>query len=203
MVVSWRQFTRAALAVLCCNFLIHFSFLSLILPTGELHPGLPLDGAWKDDEMDEIELPRSISPHTSKEDYDSWPERLARQQERQERLDDKMDEFKRTRSVSPHISKEDYDSWPERLARQQERQERLRAQLGSTKCVNGKRVTWQLERREPRKKKVKKVQCDTCKQKLPYTQMKKCSRCRCATYCGVQCQRIAWPEHKAHCVRRR
>jgi hypothetical protein len=32
--------------------------------------------------------------------------------------------------------------------------------------------------------------------------MKKCSRCRQATYCSVECQRKAWAEHKAHCVKR-
>jgi MYND finger len=60
----------------------------------------------------------------------------------------------------------------------------------------------QQERKERREKKAKKVQCDTCQQKLPYTQMKKCSRCRQATYCSVECQRKAWAEHKAHCVKR-
>jgi len=60
----------------------------------------------------------------------------------------------------------------------------------------------QQERKERREKKAKKVQCDTCQQKLPYTQMKKCSRCRQATYCSVECQRKAWTEHKAHCVKR-
>eukprot|EP00797_Seminavis_robusta_P006956 Sro1471_g275420.2 (358) ;mRNA; f:4994-6067 len=60
----------------------------------------------------------------------------------------------------------------------------------------------QQERRERREKKAKRVQCDTCGQKLPYTQMKKCSRCRQATYCSVECQRAAWADHKAHCVKR-
>ena len=60
----------------------------------------------------------------------------------------------------------------------------------------------QQERKERREKKAKKVQCDTCQQKLPYTQMKKCSRCRQATYCSVECQRKAWAEHKANCVKR-
>jgi len=63
-------------------------------------------------------------------------------------------------------------------------------------------VAKQQERKERREKKAKKVQCDTCQQKLPYTQMKKCSRCRQATYCSVECQRKAWAEHKAHCVKR-
>ena len=60
----------------------------------------------------------------------------------------------------------------------------------------------QQERKERREKKAKKVQCDTCQQKLPYTQMKKCSRCRQATYCSVECQRKAWADHKAHCIKR-
>lgn len=58
------------------------------------------------------------------------------------------------------------------------------------------------QREERRNKKSKRVQCDTCHKKLPYTQMKKCSRCRKATYCSVECQRKAWATHKSHCVKR-
>jgi len=58
------------------------------------------------------------------------------------------------------------------------------------------------EREQRRNKKSKRVQCDTCHKKLPYTQMKKCSRCRKATYCSVECQRKAWATHKSHCVKR-
>lgn len=46
---------------------------------------------------------------------------------------------------------------------------------------------------EPKQSKAsRKVQCDTCKQRLPYTLMKKCSRCRNATYCSQECQKKDW-----------
>lgn len=48
-------------------------------------------------------------------------------------------------------------------------------------------------------KKVKMVHCDACKKTLPYTQMKKCSRCRLAVYCSVDCQRNDWSFHKVMC----
>lgn len=55
------------------------------------------------------------------------------------------------------------------------------------------------EREERREKKAKKVECDTCHKKHPYTRMKKCSRCRSATYCCVQCQKDDWENHKEAC----
>lgn len=48
-------------------------------------------------------------------------------------------------------------------------------------------------------KKVKLVHCDACKTTLPYTRMKKCSRCRSAVYCSVECQRGDWAQHKVTC----
>lgn len=57
----------------------------------------------------------------------------------------------------------------------------------------------QRDREERREKKAKKVECDTCHQKFPFTKMKKCSRCRSATYCSVECQRSDWERHKATC----
>lgn len=30
-----------------------------------------------------------------------------------------------------------------------------------------------------------------------------CSICRLAVYCDAECQRLAWPLHKKHCVQRR
>jgi len=57
----------------------------------------------------------------------------------------------------------------------------------------------QKDREERREKKAKKVQCDTCQKKFPYTKMKKCSRCRKATYCSVDCQRLDWQRHRDVC----
>ena len=57
----------------------------------------------------------------------------------------------------------------------------------------------QRDREERREKKAKKVECHTCKQKFPFTRMKKCSRCRQATYCSVECQRNDWDKHKPVC----
>jgi len=58
------------------------------------------------------------------------------------------------------------------------------------------------EREERREKKAKKVECDTCGRKFPYTKMKKCSSCRNATYCSVDCQRVDWQSHKYSCKRK-
>jgi len=58
----------------------------------------------------------------------------------------------------------------------------------------------QRDREERREKKAKKVECDTCHNKFPFTKMKKCSRCRKATYCSVECQRSDWDQHKAQCL---
>lgn len=57
------------------------------------------------------------------------------------------------------------------------------------------------EREERREKKAKKVECDTCARKFPYTKMKRCSSCRNATYCSVDCQRVDWQKHKYNCKR--
>jgi hypothetical protein len=57
------------------------------------------------------------------------------------------------------------------------------------------------EREERRERRTKKVECDTCQRKFPYTRMKKCSSCRNATYCSVDCQRVDWQRHKFHCNR--
>jgi MYND finger len=58
----------------------------------------------------------------------------------------------------------------------------------------------QKDREERREKKAKKVECDTCHQKFPHTKMKKCSRCRHATYCSPECQKLAWDAgHKSEC----
>jgi hypothetical protein len=57
------------------------------------------------------------------------------------------------------------------------------------------------EREERREKRGKQVRCDTCTRKFPYTKMKKCSSCRLATYCSVDCQRMDWQRHKFDCKR--
>ena len=57
----------------------------------------------------------------------------------------------------------------------------------------------QEERQERRERRVKQVSCDTCKKRSSYTKMKKCSRCRNATYCSVECQKKDWHRHKLTC----
>ena len=47
----------------------------------------------------------------------------------------------------------------------------------------------------------KQIQCDTCARKFPCTKMKKCSSCRHATYCSVDCQKVDWERHKSFCKR--
>jgi hypothetical protein len=59
----------------------------------------------------------------------------------------------------------------------------------------------QRDREERREKKAKRVECDSCHEKFPYTKMKKCSRCRNATYCSVECQRSDWERHRSSCQR--
>ena len=49
------------------------------------------------------------------------------------------------------------------------------------------------------KKLPKRVHCDTCRKALPYTEMKKCSKCRSAIYCSIECQREDWILHKPTC----
>lgn len=60
----------------------------------------------------------------------------------------------------------------------------------------------QEERQERREKKAKQVTCDTCKKRSSYTKMKKCSACRSATYCSVECQKQDWNRHKTECRKR-
>lgn len=55
------------------------------------------------------------------------------------------------------------------------------------------------QREEKRDKKTRKVECLSCGRKFPYTKMKKCSSCRVATYCSVDCQRKDWAQHKFIC----
>lgn len=43
------------------------------------------------------------------------------------------------------------------------------------------------------------VQCDTCKTWHLYSAIKKCSRCKVATYCSVECQKRDWKKHKPFC----
>jgi len=55
--------------------------------------------------------------------------------------------------------------------------------------------------RGERRRRHKLVTCDTCKKRQSYQRMKKCSRCRNATYCSIECQKKDWPKHKAVCKR--
>lgn len=48
-------------------------------------------------------------------------------------------------------------------------------------------------------KKSKLVTCDTCQKRLPVTDMKKCGGCKKATYCGIDCQKDAWTDHRSAC----
>jgi hypothetical protein len=61
----------------------------------------------------------------------------------------------------------------------------------------------QKDREARREKKTKKVNCDTCHKPFPYTKMKKCSRCRNATYCSVDCQKVDWDKHRFLCQSRK
>mmetsp|Transcript_13706 Transcript_13706/g.38584 ORF Transcript_13706/g.38584 Transcript_13706/m.38584 type:complete len:112 (-) Transcript_13706:7-342(-) len=45
--------------------------------------------------------------------------------------------------------------------------------------------------------------CYGCKQPFPFGSLLKCVRCDTVHYCGVDCQRSDWPEHKELCVRKR
>jgi hypothetical protein len=61
-------------------------------------------------------------------------------------------------------------------------------------------VRKQRDREERREKKAKRVKCDTCEKKFPYTKMKKCSRCRKAHYCSIECQKSDWERHRVTCI---
>ncbi|KAI9004946.1 hypothetical protein DFJ74DRAFT_692109 [Hyaloraphidium curvatum] len=41
--------------------------------------------------------------------------------------------------------------------------------------------------------------CTYCERSSPKAEMRRCSRCRAAHYCGRECQRKDWPKHKAAC----
>lgn len=51
-------------------------------------------------------------------------------------------------------------------------------------------------------RKEKEGQCRTCKHWLPYSSLKKCSACKVATYCSVDCQRKDWKNHRPICAKR-
>ena len=63
-------------------------------------------------------------------------------------------------------------------------------------------ATRRFEQLEMSKHRTRKVQCDTCKLPRPLSEMKKCSGCRKAVYCSVNCQRKDWPRHKITCPRK-
>lgn len=44
-------------------------------------------------------------------------------------------------------------------------------------------------------------ECATChKPSTPESPLKRCSRCKTATYCSVDCQKVDWKSHKQHCA---
>lgn len=47
---------------------------------------------------------------------------------------------------------------------------------------------------------IRAVSCAWCGTEADKSLMKRCQQCRVAWYCGRQCQRAAWPMHKASCV---
>lgn len=69
----------------------------------------------------------------------------------------------------------------------------------SNECRSAAWVMHSLECTSDKNKKVKMVQCNACKTTLAYTNMKKCSRCRSAVYCSVDCQSNDWKTHKVTC----
>ena len=69
------------------------------------------------------------------------------------------------------------------------------AEHHGTTCANR-----QQEHRQERNSRLQKIPCDGCDKVLLCTQMKRCSRCRAATYCSVDCQRNDWVKHKTMCV---
>jgi hypothetical protein len=48
---------------------------------------------------------------------------------------------------------------------------------------------------------VRKVCATCCKGTLEHEKVKACSRCRMVYYCGKECQRAHWPQHKHECRR--
>jgi len=41
--------------------------------------------------------------------------------------------------------------------------------------------------------------CESCESALAPGASKKCARCKHSAYCGIECQKKAWPEHKIRC----
>lgn len=42
--------------------------------------------------------------------------------------------------------------------------------------------------------------CNTCKEILPSNQLRKCSGCRMAYYCSLECQKKDWKDHRKDCI---
>ena len=43
--------------------------------------------------------------------------------------------------------------------------------------------------------------CFSCGEPGPLSARLRCGRCRLAWYCGAECQRAGWPQHRANCIR--
>lgn len=44
------------------------------------------------------------------------------------------------------------------------------------------------------------TQCHSCHNNLKESEINKCSRCKFAIYCGIDCQKKDWPKHKYACI---
>ena len=79
----------------------------------------------------------------------------------------------------------------------------------SKACRESSRISHASTCRERRKQRderrerssSKQIQCDTCARRFSCMKMKKCSSCRHATYCSVDCQKVDWERHKTFCKR--
>ena len=74
----------------------------------------------------------------------------------------------------------------------------LRKRNATAKMVHQARRT---ARREAGVKPSRLVSCALCGQEADKSQVKRCQRCRAECYCSPECQRAAWPTHKATCMR--
>merc|ERR1719478_255832 len=74
-------------------------------------------------------------------------------------------------------------------------EERTKGTLRSlTKVVKKEIPAFEAERTEP-------LRLDCCHQcRSTSKKLRACTRCHCAVYCSVECQRLHWSFHRLHCV---